>query len=115
MSMIDKFRQFTSKPLPQRLSAQDTNDYIQPISALGPNTQYLNCWLGNQLPGQFMHIQNPYEVWVSVADRRVLYTSSPQAAQRANGSFNYNLSQETSAQIQAQWRAAWTAAASQGQ
>lgn len=107
---IDRFRQFTSKPLPQRLSAQDTNDYIQPQPTYDPQ-YYLTYWNGNQLPGMFIHTQNPWEVWVSVKDRQVLYTSSPSAAQRAGGSFNYNLSQEGSAQIIAQWRAAWTTAA----
>lgn len=110
---IDRFRSFASKPLPQRLSAQDTQEYVQPTPTFDPQ-YYLTYWAGNQLPGWFIHTQNPHIVWISVKDRRVLYTSSPDAAQRSKGSFNYNLSQQNSAQIQAQWSAAWKALAASG-
>ena len=107
---ITRWKTFVSKPLPQRLSAQDTTNYLQPQPHYDPQ-YYLTYWRGNQLPGQFIHVQNPFEVWVSVRDKRVLYTSSPYAAQRDKNSFNRNLSQDGSAQIVAQWRAAWQAAA----
>lgn len=109
---IDRFRAFTSQPLPQRLSAQDTRDYVQPQPAYDPQ-YYLTYWLGNQLPGMFIHIINPHQQWVSVKDKSVQYNSSPGAAQRAAGSFNYNLSQQSSAQVQAVWSAAWKAKAAQ--
>lgn len=109
---IDKFRTFVSRPLPQRLSAQDTNDYVQAQPTYDPQ-YYLTYWLGNQLPGMFIHIANPHEQWVAVKDKSVLYNSSPSAAQRSAASFNYNLSQQSSAQVQAIWSAAWKAKAAQ--
>jgi len=109
---IDRWTTFVSKPLPQRLSAQDTNNYVQPQPTYDPQ-YYLTYWNGNQLPGMFIHTQNPHIVWVSVKDRRVLYTSSPDGAMRSAASFNYNLSQQNSAQVQATWSAAWKALAAQ--
>ena len=109
---IDKFKTYVSLPLPQRLSAQDTTNYVQPQPTYDPQ-YYLTYWLGNQLPGLFIHTANPHEQWIAVKDRRVLYTSAPYAAQRPEGSFNYNLSQQNSAQIQAVWSAAWKAKAAQ--
>ena len=111
---IGRFRQFTSHPLQQRYThhADDTRDYVQPQPTYDPQ-YYLTYWKGNQLPGMFIHVANPHEQWVAVKDRRVLYTSSPQAAQRTQGSFNYNLSQQNSAQVQAVWSAAWKAKAAQ--
>lgn len=104
---IQRFRQFASKPLPQRLSAQDTQEYLQPQPTYDPQ-YYLTYWEGNQMPGMFMHTANPHIQWISVKDRQVLYQSSPQAAQRTAGSFNYNLSQQNSAEVIATWRAAWS-------
>lgn len=112
MAWIDRFRSFASKPLPERLSAQDTQEYLQPQPSYDPQ-YYLTYWQGNQLPGRFIHTQNPHIMWVSVKDKRVAYTSSPYAAQRSAASFNVNLSQQSSAQVIASWRAAWTAAAAQ--
>ncbi len=106
MSIITRFRQFASRPLPQRMSAADTDEYIQPQPRLGAN-QYLTYWEGNQLPGLFIHTQNPHEVWISVKDKKLLYSGSPYGAQRTAGSFNVNLSQQGSAEVIAQWRATW--------
>lgn len=110
MSIIDRFRTFASRPLPQRLSAADTNEYQQPQPSLGPN-QYLTYWVGNQLPGLFIHTADANMQWVSVKDGRVLATSSPYGAMRTGGSFNQNLSQQGSGEVVATWRAIWTAAA----
>lgn len=107
MALIDKFREFASRPLPQRLSAQDTNEYIQPQPSWDPQ-QYLTYWTGNQLPGYFIHTANPIQMWTSVKDKQVLFQSSPYGAQRTSGSFNYNLSQQNSQQVIATWRTAWS-------
>ena len=107
---LDKWKTFVSRPLPQRLSAQDTTNYVQPHPTYDPQ-YYLTYWMGNQLPGQFIHNADPIQQWMSVSTKQVLYTSSPYAAQRASGSFNYNLSQQSSAQVQAVWSAAWKAQA----
>lgn len=107
---LNKWKTFVSKPLPQRLSAQDTTNYVQQQPTYDPQ-YYLTYWNGNQLPGWFMHTNNPIQEWMSVSTRQVLYTSSPYAAQRTQGSFNYNLSQQSSAQVQAVWSAAWKAQA----
>lgn len=109
---IQRFREFTSKPFPQRLSNQDTRDYVQPQPTYDPQ-YYLTYWQGNQLPGQFIHNADPIQQWMSVNTRQVLYTSSPYAAQRTQGSFNYNLSQQNSAQVQAVWSQAWKQLAAQ--
>ena len=109
---IDRFRQYASNPFPQRLSAQDTNEYVQPQPTYDPQ-YYLTYWNGNQLPGQFIHNNDPIQEWMSVSTRQILYTSSPQGAMRAAGSFNQNLSQQNSAQIMATWGAAWKQLAAQ--
>ena len=112
MSVITRFRQFRSQPLPQRMAEADTNEYQQPQPRLGPN-QFLTYWMGNQLPGQFIHTQNPHEVWIAVKDKKMAQQSAPGAALRRGGSFNYNLSQQTGEQIIASWRDAWRTAAQQ--
>lgn len=109
---ITRWKTFVSNPLPQRMSAQDTNNYVQPQPTYDPQ-YYLTYWQGNQMPGMFIHTQNPHIMWVSVKDRSVLYNSSPDGAQRTKGSFNYNLSQQNSAQVIATWRAAWSQLAAQ--
>lgn len=117
MSVITKFRQFRSHPLPQRYThnSDDTTEYLQPQPKLGLGIvgNYLTFWMGNQLPGQTIHTQNPHETWVSVKDKRQRDQNSPYGALRKAGSFNVNLSQQTSEQIMAQWRAAWQQQAAQ--
>ncbi len=107
MSIITRFRTFASKPFPQRLSAQDSQEYQQPMPALGPLAPYLTYWKGNQLPGSFIHTADPIQFWSSVQTKAVLYNSSPYAAQRTGGQFNKVAGVESSAQIVAQWRLAW--------
>ena len=105
---VTGWRPQTSHPLPQRTThhTDDTRDYIQPTPGFDPR-YYLNYWNGNQLPGRFINVQNHHLMWVSVKDKRTLYTNSPYAAQRTKGSFNANLSQQSSADIVALWRAVW--------
>ena len=112
---VQGWRAQTSHPLPQRYThhTDDTRDFRQPTPSYDPQ-YYLTYWVGNQLPGRFIQTQNHHEMWISVRDRRNLYTNSPYGAQRTQGSFNYNLSQQSSADIVAQWRAVWLAASGGG-
>jgi len=110
MAIIDRFRHFASKPFPQRLSAQDSQEYIQPQPRLGPVAPYLTYWSGNQMPGSFIHTANPIQFWNSVKTHEVLWQNSPYAAQRTGGQFNQVAGVGSSAQIVATWRLAWQTA-----
>lgn len=60
MGAIAKLGQLISRPLPQRMSYQDTTNYAAQLPAvpwemnLAP---YQTYWMGNQLPGTFIHTQ----------------------------------------------------------
>lgn len=93
-----RLQSFPSDPLPQRLSARDTNPYRQPEPATSDN--YLTFWNGNQLPGSFMHV-TPHAAWISVSSQD---DTTPQFT---GGSFGQVLTQLQSAQLVANWRNMW--------
>lgn len=88
---------FPSAPWPQRLSAQDTRTYRQPLFQSHDN--YLTFWQGNQLPGMFMH---------TAPTAYIPYSSQEDLRPRlAGGSFGPVMTQLQTAQLVADWRAAW--------
>ena len=96
---VDETRVHTlpSGPLPQRLSATDTNAWVEPTPASSDN--YLTFWAGNQLPGSYMHV-TPHTAWVEVSSQSDL---TPQF----NGQFGPVMGQLQSAQLVARWRSLW--------
>lgn len=88
--------------LPQRLSAQDTSNYIQASPVYPPALNYMTFWRGNQIPSAAI---------MDAALMRNIQVSSQdyQAPQRSGGNFNYNLGQLPSVTLIAQMRQAWIA------
>ena len=92
------FYALPSDPLPQRLSARDTNRYRQPAPPTSDN--YLAFWDGNQLPGSYMHV-TAHTAWIAVRSQDDL------APQYRGGSFGQVITQLQGAQLVAQWRSMW--------
>lgn len=95
-------QQMAYGPLPQRLSAQDTSNYIQASPVFPPNLNYMTFWRGNQIP--------PPMITDAALMRNIKVSSQEyQAPQRRGGSFNYQLGQLPSVSLVAQMRQAWVA------
>ena len=87
-----------SQPFPQRLSAADTNQYVQPTPIHGE--PFLTFWAGNQVPAPFIATQ---------AHPQYLLISSQELREpvRSGGSFNVVLGQLSTGRLVARMRAAW--------
>lgn len=85
-------------PLPQRLSAQDTNSYVQPTPAAIP--RYMTFWKGNQLPPPTL-LNAPFMRYILVSSQ------DNKVPQRTGGTFGRNLGQLSSTQLVARMHAAW--------
>ena len=101
-SVRPKLQSYPSHPWPQRLSAEDTNAYVQPIPPASGN--FLTFWDGNQLPGSYMHLTAHTQYLVYKTQDFV----QPQLNTQA--SFGSNLSQIPAAQLLANWRTMWSSA-----
>jgi hypothetical protein len=93
---------YPSAPFPQRLSAEDTRTYRQPIPPASGN--FLTFWDGNQLPGSYMHLTAHTQYLVYKTQDFVQPQYNTQA------SFGENLSQVPAAQLLANWRSMWQSA-----
>lgn len=93
---------YPSAPLPERLSAEDTNSYLEPLPRASGN--YLTFWVGNQLPGSYMHL-TPHTQYLVYKTQDFV---QPQLNTQA--SFGQNLSTVNAAQLLANWRTMWQSA-----
>lgn len=101
-SVQPRLQTFPSAPLPQRLSAQDTDTYVQPIPHTSGN--YQTFWTGNQLPGSYMHI-TPHTQYIVYRTQDFV---QPQLNTQA--SFGRNVGTLNTASILANWRTVWASA-----
>lgn len=93
---------FPSAPFPQRLSAQDTRTYQQPLPLDWASFQ--SFFTGNQLPGVHMTTANTaYIPYASQEDLR---------PRLAGGSFGPVMTQLQTANLVATWRQTWNSLAS---
>ena len=93
-----RLRQLPSNPLPQRLSARDTNAWREPTPPTSDS--YLTFWTGNQIPGPFMHI-TPHAAYIAVRSQDDVQP------QLRGGNFGSVLGQLGSAQLVTNWRLMW--------
>lgn len=105
MGMRLPFARIVSTPLPQRNEGNDATNYAQPLVVEYFAEPYQTYWMGNQIPGVFIHTQSNANYWpVSSLD--------PIMPQRQGGSFGQVLGQVQSSSLVARMHQLWSAAKS---
>jgi hypothetical protein len=97
-NVAPRLMELPSNPLPQRMSARDTNAWREPKPSSVEN--YLTFWNGNQLPGSYMHTV-PHAAWIAVSSQDDLQP------QYRGGGFGTVMSQLQTAQFIGNWHNFW--------